>query len=116
MGETEPTPAPPAGDCKGDPCALASQCRSQWGYCGTSLEHCNEKSTWKAGGCGGSETTVQPTPAPTQGPTTLVPTPTAAPTLSPTATPTPAPTLVPTLAPTVVPTSLLTTAPTPVAT
>merc|ERR1739848_918551 len=49
---TEPTPAPPAGDCKGEPCALASQCRSRWGYCGTSPAHCNEKSTWRAGGCG----------------------------------------------------------------
>jgi hypothetical protein len=115
---SEPAPAP-VGDCKGDPCALASQCRSQWGYCGTSPAHCNEKSTWRAEGCGGgSEATVQPTLAPTVMPSTLMPTveppaPSVAPTLAQTATPSPAPTVVPTPAPTASPTMSPTAPPTP---
>merc|ERR1712060_432146 len=40
--------------CSGEPCDDASYCRSEWGYCGVSADHCNSQSTWKASGCSGS--------------------------------------------------------------
>jgi hypothetical protein len=50
-----PTPAPTSiSSCSGEPCDDASYCRSEWGYCGISADHCNAQSTWKAGGCSGS--------------------------------------------------------------
>merc|ERR1712064_243033 len=95
----EPSPAS-TGGCEGDACEIASQCRSEWGYCGAGPSYCNEKSKWKPEGCGSSdiaeESTLQPTPNPTMMPT-------AAPSPAPTtpALTTPAPTTAaPTLAPT----------------
>merc|ERR1711945_29279 len=92
----EPSPAS-TGGCEGDACEIASQCRSEWGYCGAGPSYCNEKSKWKPEGCGSSdiaeESTLQPTPNPTMMPT-------AAPTHAPTKAPTPAATEAPTPAPT----------------
>merc|ERR1712054_554764 len=95
----EPTPAS-TGGCEGNACEIASQCRSEWGYCGSGPSYCNEKSKWRPEGCGNSavteKPTMQPTPAPTRAPTpaateasTPEPTPAPAPV---TAAPTPAPT------------------------
>jgi len=62
--EPEPTAAPtsaPAGaggTCTGAPCNHASQCRSQWGECGYGAAWCNDRSTWKAGGCGSPHSTA----------------------------------------------------------
>merc|ERR1719188_203277 len=73
-----PTLAPTSmpSSCSGEPCDDASYCRSEWGYCGSSADHCNAQSTWKAGGCsGGASTTALPTLAP-------VPVTTASPTIS----------------------------------
>merc|ERR1711945_37732 len=98
MGTWAPTPAnepSPAstGGCAGDACEIASQCRSEWGYCGSGPSYCNEKSKWKPEGCGSSESTEGSTPQPT-------PNPTMAPTAAPTPAPTPAATETSTPAPT----------------
>merc|ERR1712187_977238 len=65
--EPEPTPAPTHGaSCTGKPCGMDSQCRSEWGYCGSSTAYCNAKSTWTANGCSGAPSrTDVPTPLPT---------------------------------------------------
>jgi len=60
------------GGCSGAPCPDASMCRSEWGFCGRSTAHCNEKSTWKSAGCGGSSPSTptnsgSTTPAPASG-------------------------------------------------
>merc|ERR1712190_90266 len=113
----EPSPAS-TGGCEGDACEIASECRSEWGYCGSGPSYCNEKSKWKPEGCGNpespEESTTQPTPNPTIMPTTaptpaateastsapITPAPTtAAPTLAPTKAPTPAATEASTSAP-----------------
>merc|ERR1711904_441346 len=103
---TTPVPAPtpanvpsPAftGGCDGDACEIASQCRSEWGYCGSGPTYCNEKSKWKPEGCGSSESTEESTSQPTPNPTLM---PTAAPTPAPTKAPTPAATEASTPAPT----------------
>jgi len=92
----EPSPAS-TGGCAGDACEIASQCRSEWGHCGSGPTYCNEKSKWKPEGCGSSESTEQSTPQPTPNPTMA---PTAAPTPAPTKAPTPAATEASTPAPT----------------
>merc|ERR1712070_689520 len=73
------------GGCSGSPCNDPTLCRSKWGFCGSSPDHCNDESTWKAGGCG-SGTTVTTT---TAGPVTVGPTTTTAGlvTVSPTSVP-----------------------------
>merc|ERR1739845_235539 len=40
------------GSCSGLPCSDVTSCRSKFGHCGSSSEHCNAESTWKAAGCG----------------------------------------------------------------
>lgn len=46
-----PVPAPAVGSgCSGKPCT-DSPCRSEWGWCGSSNNHCNGKSQWKQAGC-----------------------------------------------------------------
>merc|ERR1711945_71418 len=104
----EPSPAS-TGGCEGDACEIASQCRSEWGYCGSGSSYCNEKSKWKPEGCGSSESTEESTPQPTPNPTMA---PTAAPTPAPTETSTPAPTTAAptTAAPTLAPTTTTSTA------
>merc|ERR1712064_69394 len=92
----EPSPAS-TGGCEGEACEIASQCRSEWGYCGSGSSYCNEKSKWKPEGCGSSEPTEESTPQPTPNPTMM---PTAAPTPAPTKAPTPAATEASTPAPT----------------
>lgn len=54
------------GSCSGAPCSDVTLCRSKWGYCGSSSEHCNAQSTWKAGGCSsiGSTSTTSTTSPP----------------------------------------------------
>eukprot|EP00930_Biecheleria_cincta_P019059 TRINITY_DN1465_c0_g1_i4.p1 TRINITY_DN1465_c0_g1~~TRINITY_DN1465_c0_g1_i4.p1 ORF type:complete len:546 (-),score=95.76 TRINITY_DN1465_c0_g1_i4:379-2016(-) len=69
--------------CSGEPCSDSTLCRSEWGFCGSSGDHCNDKSTWKAAGCSGA-----PTPVPTPSP---VPMPTPVPVPSPKPKPTPVP-------------------------
>merc|ERR1711945_54392 len=92
----EPSPAS-TGGCEGDACEIASQCRSEWGYCGSGSSYCNEKSKWKPEGCGSSDIAEESTPQPTPNPTMM---PTAAPTPAPTKAPTPAATEASTPAPT----------------
>merc|ERR1712014_79531 len=91
----EPSPAS-TGGCEGDACEIASECRSEWGYCGSGPSYCNEKSKWKPEGCGNSESSEESTPQPTPNPTIM---PTAAPTPAPTKAPTPAATEASTSAP-----------------
>jgi hypothetical protein len=43
--------SPNGGACSGPPCADAAQCRSRWGWCGTSPQHCNVQSMWRISGC-----------------------------------------------------------------
>jgi len=49
------TPAPtekkPDG-CTGKPCPFAGECRSQYGFCGSSFIYCNALSSWKLEKCG----------------------------------------------------------------
>jgi len=40
------------GACSGEPCDREDTCRSQWGFCGVTTDHCNDKSLW----CGSSTT------------------------------------------------------------
>lgn len=46
-----------SGGCTGAPCSDATLCRSKWGHCGSSADHCNDESIWKAGGCGSTSST-----------------------------------------------------------
>merc|ERR1711920_66093 len=84
---TDPTTSP-SGECEGPPCSVDSQCRSEWGHCGTTADHCNANSKWKKNGCGSSEATAQPSAAPTPVPSEATVAPTATPTASPTSAPT----------------------------
>jgi len=52
-----PTPAPTNEEtkldaCTGAPCPFAGECRSQYGFCGTSFIYCNALSTWTLRNCG----------------------------------------------------------------
>lgn len=40
------------------PCSGVTLCRSKWGHCGSSPQHCNDESTWRVDGCGPLSTTV----------------------------------------------------------
>ena len=53
----KPTAKPVAGielpeGCTGAPCPFGGECRSQYGFCGTSFIYCNSLSTWKLSRCG----------------------------------------------------------------
>lgn len=39
-------------DCKGQPCELVGECRSQFGFCGGSFIYCNDLSSWSMDKCG----------------------------------------------------------------
>jgi len=43
------------GTCSGEPCNQQDQCRSEWGFCGVSADHCNDRSSW----CGSDTTGCQ---------------------------------------------------------
>lgn len=94
-GGSSPTASPAAstGGCTGEPCSLTSQCRSQWGHCGSSADHCNAMSTWSSG-CAGGGSSSAPEPEPEAEPTASEPEPEPEPTAS-----TPAPTAAPRAAP-----------------
>jgi len=53
-----PAPSTPAEEatepegCAGTPCPLASECRSQYGFCGVSFIYCNAASSWTLETCG----------------------------------------------------------------
>merc|ERR1712048_593442 len=99
-----PSPASAMGGCTGEPCESASHCRSEWGFCGSSSGHCNDKSTWSRS-CSQSVPSAEATQDPTPNPT-----------MSPTKASTPAPSVMPTSAPTVTTTVVPTAVPTPVQT
>lgn len=53
----KPTAKPVAGielpeGCTGAPCPFGGECRSQYGFCGTSFIYCNSLSTWRLTSCG----------------------------------------------------------------
>lgn len=52
LGATPSTTFVRDGICSGSPCLDASHCRSKFGFCGSSSDHCNSESTWKIDGCG----------------------------------------------------------------
>jgi len=56
-GSTGGGGSPGGSGCTGNPCPVATMCRSEYGYCGTSANHCNAKSTWRASSCGSSAPT-----------------------------------------------------------
>jgi len=63
------TQQPPVMGCSGVPCADATNCRSQWGYCGSGSSYCNDMATWTSTGCGnGQESSVTTTAAPATSP------------------------------------------------
>lgn len=39
-------------DCTGKPCEIAGECRSQFGFCGSSFIYCNDLSSWTIDNCG----------------------------------------------------------------
>jgi hypothetical protein len=54
------------GTCSGAPCDRQDQCRSEWGFCGVTGDHCNAKSFWCGSDttgcqCGGSPVTAAAT-------------------------------------------------------
>jgi len=66
-----PTLAPitSTSSCSGQPCAVASHCRSKWGYCGASDDYCNADSTWTAKRCSAMSADVEPEADPVTDPT-----------------------------------------------
>jgi len=51
FGAVGTTVGPIGGSCSGAPCADVALCRSKFGHCGSTSDHCNAESTWKVGGC-----------------------------------------------------------------
>ena len=45
----EPEPTQPPLNCHGEPCTETGFCRSEWGHCGSSPDHCNARSIWSPG-------------------------------------------------------------------
>jgi len=74
LGATPSTTRKIDGSCSGSPCIDASHCRSKFGFCGSSGDHCNSESTWKVGGCGEASitTTSRNTPVTTAMETTTI--------------------------------------------
>jgi hypothetical protein len=48
------------GTCSGTSCLDVTQCRSRWGFCGSTSQYCNAASSWKASGCRPSGTSSCP--------------------------------------------------------
>ena len=49
---TRGTSTPPQEGCNGAPCPFENECRSEFGFCGTSFIYCNDLSSWKLESCG----------------------------------------------------------------
>lgn len=56
--ESPATYAPTGDRCRGQPCNLMGECRSEVGFCGEGIVFCNSKSTWVSI-CGGVGTQIQ---------------------------------------------------------
>jgi len=56
VSEEKPTNVPTMPNsmegCNGDPCPLAGECRSQYGFCGSTFIYCNTLSSWTMEDCG----------------------------------------------------------------
>jgi len=84
FGSAPTTTGSSDGSCSGDPCSDATLCRSKFGFCGSSSDHCNSESTWKATGCGPASSTtstgvMELSSTTTAGPTTFLSSTTVAP-------------------------------------
>lgn len=102
-GTSSPSPAPPGGSCSsyagpggqcgsanGGACCQAGQCCSQYGWCGTLVDHCGAGCQAGYGSCSGSPppTTPSPSPSPKVSPS---PSPKPSPSPSPKPSPKPSP-------------------------